>query len=62
MQILFGGVGGVILFSGRWEIRGFPRNFCGARGSACGGYVSSLDSFTQLAEEKKEILIDALCR
>jgi ABC-2 type transport system permease protein len=64
MQILFGGVGGVILFSGRWT--GNPwlpaEIFAVLAAAAVGGYVSSLDSFTQLAEEKKEILIDALCR
>ena len=64
MQILFGGVGGVILFSGRWT--GNPwlpaEIFAVLAAAALGGYVSSLDSFTQLAEEKKEILIDALCR
>jgi hypothetical protein len=30
--------------------------------AALGGYFSSLDSYTLLAEKKKEILIDALCR
>jgi ABC-2 type transport system permease protein len=64
MQILFGGVGGVILFSGRWT--GNPwlpaEIFAVLAAAAVGGYVSSLDFFTQLAEEKKEILIDALCR
>jgi ABC-2 type transport system permease protein len=64
MQILFGGVGGVILFSGRWT--GNPwlpaETFAVLAAAAVGGYVSSLDFFTQLAEEKKEILIDALCR
>jgi ABC-2 type transport system permease protein len=64
VQILFGGVGGLILFSGRWT--GNPwlpaEIFAVLAAAACGGYVSSLDSFTQLAEEKKEILIDALCR
>jgi ABC-2 type transport system permease protein len=64
MQILFGGVGGLILFSGRWT--GNPwlpaEIFAVLAAAAVGGYVSSLDSFTQLAEKKKEILIDALCR
>jgi ABC-2 type transport system permease protein len=64
MQILFGGVGGVILFTGRWT--GNPwlpaEIFAVLAAAAVGGYVSSLDFFTQLAEEKKEILIDALCR
>ena len=64
MQILFGGVGGVILFSGRWtENPWLPAEiFAVLAAAAVGGYVSSLDSFTQLAEKKKEILIDALCR
>jgi hypothetical protein len=26
------------------------------------GYFASLDAFSQLAERKKEVLIDALCR
>jgi ABC-2 type transport system permease protein len=64
MQILFAGVGAVILFSGRWT--GNPwlpaEIFTVLAAAAVGGYVSSLDFFTQLAEEKKEILIDALCR
>ena len=64
MQILFGGVGGAILFSRRWT--GNPwlpaEIFAVLAAAAVGGYVSSLDSFTQLAEKKKEILIDALCR
>ncbi len=64
MQILFGGVSGLVLVSGRWS--GNPwlpaEAFAVLAAAALGGYFSSLDSFTQLAEKKKEILIDALCR
>jgi ABC-2 type transport system permease protein len=64
MQILFSGVGAAVLFSGRWT--GNPwlpaEIFAVLAAAALGGYLSSLDLFTQLAEEKKEILIDALCR
>ena len=64
MQILFGGVGAAVLFSGRWT--GNPwlpaEIFVVLAAAALGGYLSSLDLFTQLAEKKKEILIDALCR
>jgi ABC-2 type transport system permease protein len=64
MQILFGGIGGVVLFSGRWT--GNPwlpaEIFAVLAAAALGGYFSSLEVFTQLAEKKKEILIDALCR
>ena len=64
VQILFGGVSGLILFSGRWS--GNPwlpaEIFCVLAAAAVGGYFAALDSFTHLAETKKEILIDALCR
>jgi ABC-2 type transport system permease protein len=64
MQIVFGAVSGAILFSARWT--GNPwlpaEIFAVLAAAALAGYISSLDSFTQLAEKKKEILIDALCR
>jgi len=64
VQILFGGVSTLVLFSGRWS--GNPwlpaEIFTVLAAAAMGGYFSSLEAFTQLAEKKKEILIDALCR
>jgi len=64
MQILFGGVSALVFFSGRWS--GNPwlpaEIFAVLAAAALGGYFSSLEAFTQLAEKKKEILIDALCR
>jgi hypothetical protein len=63
-QILLGGVSAVILFSGRWT--GNPwlpaEAFALLAAAAVGGYFASLDSLTQLAEKKKETLIEALCR
>ena len=64
VQILFGGVSTLVLFSGQWS--GNPwlpaEIFTVLAAAALGGYFSSLEAFTQLAEKKKEILIDALCR
>ena len=64
VQILFGGVSALILFSGRWT--GSPwlpaEVFSVLAVAALAGYFSSLDTFTELAEKKKEVLIDALCR
>jgi len=64
VQILFGSVSALILFSGRWT--GSPwlpaEVFSVLAVAALGGYFSSLDAFTDLAEKKKETLIDALCR
>jgi len=64
MQIGFGGVSGLVLFFGR--LTGNPwlpaEIFAVLAAAALGGYFSSLDSYTQLAEKKKEILIEALCR
>jgi hypothetical protein len=64
VQLVFGGVSAAILFSGRWT--GNPwlpaQVFAVLAVAALGGYFSSLNSFTDLAEAKKETLIDALCR
>jgi ABC-2 type transport system permease protein len=64
MQILFGGVSTLVLFSGRWTGNAWlpAEIFAVLAAAALAGYFSSLDSCTQLAEKKKEILIDALCR
>jgi len=63
-QIVFGGVSAVVLFSGRWTgNRWFPAEaFTLLAAAAVGGYFASLDSMSRLAEEKKEVLIEALCR
>jgi ABC-2 type transport system permease protein len=63
-QILLGGISAVILLSGRWtENRWLPaETFAFLAAVAVGGYVASLDHLTKLAEQKKESLIEALCR
>ena len=64
VQIFFGGISALILFSGRWT--GNPwlpaEAFTLLALAAVGGYFASLDAFTHLAERKKEVLIDALSR
>ncbi len=63
-QILMGGISAVILFSGRWT--GNPwlpaEGFVFLAAAAVGGYFASLDALTELAEKKKEALIETLCR
>jgi len=61
---LTGGISAVILLAGRWV--GNPwlpaEAFALLTAAALGGYVASLDALTHLAERKKEVLIEALCR
>ena len=63
-QIVFGGVSAVVLFSGRWT--GNPwlpaEAFALLAAAAVGGYFASLDALSRMAEEKRETLIEALCR
>jgi len=63
-QILMGGISAVILFSGRWT--GNPwlpaEGFVFLAAAAVGGYFASLDALTELAEKRKETLIETLCR
>ena len=63
-QIVFGGVSAVILFSGRWTgNRWLPAEaFTLLAAAALAGYFASLDALSRVAEEKKEVLIEALCR
>jgi hypothetical protein len=64
VQIVFGGVGTAILFSGRWTGNPWlPTQVFGVLTiAAFAGYLAALKAFTELAESKKETLIDALCR
>lgn len=63
-QILIGGIATVVLLAGRWL--GNPWLpavlFAGLTAAALGGYVASLDPLSVLAERKKELLIETLCR
>jgi ABC-2 type transport system permease protein len=64
VQIVLGGIGALILFSGRWF--GNPwlpaEAFAGLAAAALAGYFASLDALSELAEKKKERLLEALCR
>jgi ABC-2 type transport system permease protein len=64
VQILIGGIATVVLLAGRWS--GNPWLpvvvFAGLSVAALGGYVASLDQLSVLAERKKELLIETLCR
>jgi ABC-2 type transport system permease protein len=63
-QLVLGGMSTLILLAGRWT--GNPwlpaEIFAFLAAAAVSGYLASLDALTQLAEKKKETLIEALCR
>lgn len=63
-QIVLGGISAVILFSSRWTgNRWLPAEvFALLAAAALGGYFASLDPLSRIAEEKKEVLMEALCR
>jgi ABC-2 type transport system permease protein len=64
VQILIGGIATIVLLAGRWF--GSPWLpavvFAGLTVAAFGGYVASLEPLSILAERKKELLIETLCR
>jgi len=64
VQIVAGGIAAVVLLAGRWF--GDPwlpaAAFLGLTIAALCGYVASLDSLDRLAEKKKELLIETLCK
>jgi hypothetical protein len=63
-QILVGSICGLVLGIGQWL--GTPwlavALFAGLTAAAVGGYVASLEPLGRLAEKKKEVLIETLCR
>jgi ABC-2 type transport system permease protein len=63
-QILMGGISAVVLFTGNWTGNLWlpAEAFLLLAAAAVGGYFASLDALTRLAEEKKEVLIEVLCR
>jgi len=64
VQIVLGGICAVILLVGKWTGNLWvpAMAFAGLTAAALGGYFASLDAMTHLAEEKKELLIETLCR
>jgi ABC-2 type transport system permease protein len=63
-QITIGGICAVILFAGKWT--GNPWlpaiAFAGLTAAAVGGYTAALGAMDRLAEQKRELLIETLCR
>jgi ABC-2 type transport system permease protein len=64
VQIVLGGISALILFSGRWTGSAWlpAQVFAVLAAAAIAGYFASLDALTELAEKKKEVLMEALCR
>ena len=64
VQIVLGGVSTLILFAGTWT--GNPwlpaEAFAFLAAAAIAGYIAALDPLDQLAQKKKEVLIETLCR
>ena len=63
-QFVFGGGSAVILFGGRLTGNHWlpAEAFALLAAAAVGGYFASLDALSRVAEKKKEVLIEALCR
>jgi len=63
-QLVLAGISALVLSTARWS--GNPwlpaEAFAFLAAAALGGYFASLQPLSQLAEKKKEILIEALCR
>jgi ABC-2 type transport system permease protein len=63
-QIVLAGISALVLSSAGWS--GNPwlpaEGFAFLAAAALGGYFASLQALSELAEKKKEILIEALCR
>jgi ABC-2 type transport system permease protein len=64
MQILLAGISAPVMFMGRWTGNSWlpAEAFAFLAAAAIGGYFASLHALTELAEKKKESLIEALCR
>jgi len=64
VQIVLGGVCTLIILAGRWLSEPWMPAiaFTGLTAAAVGGYVASLSALSRLAEAKKELLIETLCR
>jgi len=64
VQTLIAGIATIVILAGRWL--GNPwlpvALFSGLTAAALGGYFASLDPLSLLAERKKELLIETLCR
>ena len=63
-QIVLAGASSVVFLAGRWFGNPWlPAGiFAGLAAGALGGYVASLEALSSLAEKKREVLLDALCK
>jgi ABC-2 type transport system permease protein len=63
-QILMGTISAAVFFTGNWTGNLWlpAEAFIFLAAAAVGGYFASLDALSRLAEKKKEVLIEALCR
>jgi ABC-2 type transport system permease protein len=63
-QIVLAGISALVLWTARWSGNPWlpPEGFAFLAAAALGGYFASLPTLSELAEKKKEILIEALCR
>ena len=64
VQFVLGAICGLILMAGKWfgNVWIPVVAFGGLTAAAVGGYIASLPAMNRLAEEKKELLIETLCR
>jgi hypothetical protein len=64
MQIVMGAISALVLTTGRWtgNLWLAPEGFVLLVAIACSAYLSSLQPLAEVAEKKKETLIEALCR
>lgn len=63
-QLILGGISALLFFAGRWTNDPWlpAEAFALLAAAAIAGYVASLDPLSQLAEKKKETLVEALSR
>jgi ABC-2 type transport system permease protein len=64
VQIFLTGVCTLILFAGRWANSPWlpAEVFIALAAASVGGYFAALDALSNVAEKKKEVLIETLCR
>jgi ABC-2 type transport system permease protein len=64
VQVVLGGICALLLLAGRWTGNlWLPAiAFVALTAAALGGYFASLSAMNRLAEDKKELLIETLCR
>ena len=64
VQLVLGSVCALVLFAGRWTGNAWlpAEAFAGLAIAAIAGYFASLEALTNLAEKKKETLLEAFCR